>query len=688
MQAKQAAALFAEMAELMEIRGGDPYRARSFSRAARILEKLDEPLVDALRFGALARRRGIGEGTLARLSEMLRTGTCRDLQALRGDMPAGVRQLLSVDGIGPKTVRLLWTHLRIGSLEELERAARGGRLAALPRFGERQAERIVAALEGHRKKTRRTPLAEALAIAGGLIAALDELETVQRVELAGSARRRKETVGDLDILVASYEPLAVSSHFITLPAVDEVLSRGASKTSVRLSSGQQVDLRVLGPETFGAALCYFTGSQQHNIMLRARGNKRQLKISEHGIFTRATELRLAGAHEEEVFAAIGLPWIAPELRENAGELEAAEQRALPRLVERGDLRGDLHAHSDASDGRASAETLAHAAAARGLSYLALTEHSQTLGAARGLEGAALLARLRELRELEQRLGKIRLLAGVEVEILPDGSLDLPGAVLSELDWVVGALHGALDQPREVLMRRIVRALESGHLDALAHPTGRHLRDRPDGLDLDIDLLLHRARRHDVALEVNGAALRLDLPAELCRRAVRAGVALILSSDAHDVAELAQLELALMTARRGWVEARSVLNTLDVETLLAGRRARKGRHLSAVAERNDDGEATATATKEGDTTDKEGDTTDEETGNANLAALQQALLSPPFAATLRARLESWLRGEADAELTLALEYLSENPTRRAFELLWADDTGLVDDSPSKAAGDDP
>ncbi|MBW2737058.1 MAG: DNA polymerase/3'-5' exonuclease PolX, partial [Deltaproteobacteria bacterium] len=636
---KQAAALFAEMAELLEIRGGDPYRARSFAQAARILEKLEESLVDAMRFGALAARRGIGAGTLERLSEMLRTGTCKDLHALRGEMPTGVRALLGVDGIGPKTVRLLWTHLRIGSIEELERTARSGGLAALPRFGERAAERIIIAIEGHRKKTNRTPLPEALAIGDALVCTLAELPAVQRVELAGSARRRKDTVGDLDLLVASYDPLTVASHFLTLPTIDDVLSAGATKTSVRLHSGQQVDLRVLSPETFGAGLCYFTGSQQHNIMLRVRANKRHLKISEHGVFTRVGERRLGGALEEEVFAAVGMPWIPPELRENAGELEAAERGMLPKLVEAWQLKGDLHAHSNASEGHASVETMAKAAAGRGLEYLAITDHSRSMVAARGLDERALTQQKRELSTLEQRLGNIRLLAGVEVEILPDGQLDLDPSFLAQLDWVVGAVHVALDQDEKTMTQRLCRAMESGVVDAIAHPLNRDLRQRPEGVALDLEVLLYRAKEHQVALEVNGSPLRLDLPSDVCRRARKMGVMLSLASNAHDPHQLAQLDLALATARRGWVEARHVVNALSAAELADRRAGRSRRRVMVdVPEKvMDAGQATPRAEE--------------------LVALQRELTSPPLSKALRARMDAWLRGEEDATLQTALEYLT-------------------------------
>jgi DNA polymerase (family 10) len=646
--AKQAADIFLEMAELLDIRGGDPYRARSFRRAAKILEKLDEPLEDALRFGALRRRRGIGDGTIARLSEIMRSGSCRDLVALRGDMPSGVRELLAVRGIGPKTVRLLYTHLRIGSIEELERAARTGQLSKLPRFGERGCERIIAAIENHRKSVSRTPLPEALRLGNRLIDALAAESAALEITLTGSARRRKETVGDLDILVATYEPLKLASLFCTLDDVAEVLVKGDKKTSVRLETGQQADLRLVVPETYGAGLHYFTGSQQHNIFVRARGNRRKLKISEYGIFSRVGEVRLAGQHEHEVFNAVGLPFIAPELREAAGELEAAEQGRLPALVEEAQILGDLHVHTAFPHRREQIEELAKAAAQRGLRYLAITNHSQALISAGGLSGEQLLQLKKRCQQVAPSFPEIRLLAGVEVEILPNGELDLDPAVLEQLDWVVAGAHTSLEQDRKTLTERLVKAVESGLIDVLAHPMARTL-PRKEGPDIDFELLFHRAARAGVALEINGAPTRLDLSADLARQARRHRVALALGSDAKTPEQLGQLQNAIYTARRGWLGAHTLLNCLPADALEEHRNRRRSQRRS---QHNAPPKTPAVA---------------------ELHSLQQALAARPLAEETRARLQEWIHGKQDPELLTALELMSANPTQKAFELLWHEET---------------
>lgn len=530
---KAVAALFFEMADLLDIQGGERYRARAFRRAGHVLQNLDEPVGQALTFGQLTSRRGIGEGALFRIKQILRKGTCGDLERLRARVPSSVRELLELDGLGPRTVRLIHTHLGIASLAELERAALGGRLAQLPRFGARSQERLLQAIEDHRRRVGRTPLPEALRIGAALVEALGRCPggAVLHAELAGSARRRKDLVGDLDVLVASHVPRLAGRHFAGLDQVQQVLAQGESRTAVRLHSGQRVDLRVLPPETFGAGLHYFTGSKRHNIAVRVRGNRRRLKISEHGIFSRADERRLAGAAERDVFAAIGLPFIPPELREDTGELEAAERGELPHLISRADLAGDLHVHTANSDGKASPRRMAAAAAAAGLRYLAITDHSRTMTGACGLDERRLLAQARRLRRLDRELSGLRLLCGVEVEILPDGQLDLDGEVLAGLDWVVASAHAALDQDRDTMTARLIRAMESGVVDCLGHPQNRLLGER-EPVQLDLDKLLRRAGRLGVALELNADPRRLDLDAAACRKARAFGVKVVISSNAH------------------------------------------------------------------------------------------------------------------------------------------------------------
>jgi len=652
MDNKAIAALFREMGELLDIRGGDPYRARAFRRVSHILEELPEPAQEALSFGTLQRRRGVGEGTVFRIRQILRTGTCADLDRLRAQMPSGVRELLQIDGLGPKSVRLIHRHLGVGSIEELEAAALTGRLARLPRFGARSADRILEAIADHRRRSGRTPLAEALRIGQSLVDGMAADPVVRHVALAGSARRRKALVGDLDVLVATLEPAAAAARFCALPEVADVLLRGEGRASVRLQGGQRADLRVLLPDTFGAGLHYFTGSKRHNIAVRIRGNKRGLKISEHGVLTRREERFLAGAAEVDIFAAVGLPYIPPELREDDGELQAAERGQLPLLVEERQLRGDLNVHTLASDGRGSLAAMARAAAASGLRYLAITDHSRGPKGG-GLDERGLGLQAARIRALDGKVEGLRLLAGVEVEILPDGELALDRGLLASLDWVVAAAHHALDQDRRAFTDRIVRAVESGVVDCIAHPTGRLLRGR-DGAALDLIRLLAAARRAGVALEINADPRRLDLDAAGCRRAREMGVALVIGSGAHAPDQLEQRRLGVYTARRGWLRAADLLNTLSFEELLERRRARVAR-ASQLA-----GSPSVAAAPEPTTSDSE---------------LRAALAQPPLPTWLCRQLEDWLRSPDDPAITDALADLcasrtrADNPIRLALELLW-------------------
>ncbi len=639
MDNKKVADLFLEMAELLDIEGGDPYRVRTFRRAAHLLEELAEPVASAIKLGSLQRRRGVGPGVVTRIGEMLRRGSCRDLDRLRARMPTGVRELLKLEGMGPKTVRLLHAYLGVGSLDELEAAVHAGKLSRLPRFGPGSNERVLAAIAELRSRSGRLPLPVALRLGGAVVEALSAHPAVEQATLTGSARRRKELVGDLDVLVASSDAGVVAERFSTLPMMREVLVRGTTRTAARLQSGHRIDLRVIPPETYGAGLHYFTGSKRHNIAVRALGNRRGLKISEYGVFLRASERLLAGAAEADVFAAIGLPYIPPELREDDGELEAARSGRLPQLVEEHDLRGDLNVHTRGSDGSGSLRAMALAAAARGLSYLAFTDHSACQGQG-GLDGRRLLAQGRRLRQLEGELGGPRLLAGAEVEVLPDGTLALDPLLLSRLDWVVAGVHRGLEQSAEELTRRLVTAMESGVIDCIAHPTGRLLGER-DALPLDLEGLLRAALRRGVALELNGSPRRLDLDAATCRQAREVGVPIALASGAHAPGELGQLQLAVYTARRGWLEPRDVVNAAPLERLLEQRRDRLRRGGVQVPE----GSPLERPTR------------------------LRAELARPLSAALRERLHAWLARGGDPALASALAALSDNPVQKALELLW-------------------
>jgi len=580
---QEIAAIFQEMADLSQIAGGNPHRIRAFRRTARVLDTLPEPIPVLLGRGGLDRLPGIGEGSVVRIKQILRTGTCDEHRALRAKLPSGLREMLEVKGLGASTVRRLWQHLKVASLEQLEWACRTGQVAKLPRMGEKTTERILKGIADHRIRIGRLPYIRSRRMGERLVEQLADHPEVQRCQLTGSVRRGRATIGDLDVLVASDHGLAVASRFVTLPEVEQILVQGEGRASVRLTSGQQCDLRVVTEATWGAGLHYFTGSQLHNIAVRARALKqRGLKVSDKGIFVRDTEnLVDPGTTEEAIFAAAALPWIPPELRENTGEIEEAAAGRLPRLVEASDLRGDLHCHTLASDGTGTAEAMARAAAALGHAYLAITDHTHSLSVARGLDEARLLAQQQHLREVEQRVGQLRVLSGTEVDILPDGRLDLDHDVLRGLDWVVASVHSAMNQSGAEITDRLIAAMRTGVVDCIGHPTGRRL-DQRAGAELDLERLLEEARRLGVAVELNGNPYRMDLPDVDVRRAKQLGVPVCINTDAHSPEHLARREFGLVTARRGWLEPGDVLNCQPWSVIADRRRDRLRRQGFTVA----------------------------------------------------------------------------------------------------------
>lgn len=568
----EIARVLSELADVLELTGANPFQVRAYRRAAQVVDLHPGPVAELFREGRLSELPGVGAHIAAKIGELVETGACREHARLTAEVPPGVLEMLQLEGVGPKTVEALWKGLGITDLAALEEACRSGRVREAAHVGAVRAQAILGAIERHRARAGRMLLHRALACAEALLAPLRRVPGVHRAEAAGSLRRRRETVGDLDLLVAADDAAAVVAAFTGLPGVQEVLSRGPTKAAVRLRAGVQADLRVLGPASFGAALHYFTGSKAHNVALRARARRMGLKISEYGIFDRAGRL-VGGASEDEVFRAVGLPFIPPELREGAGEIEAAAAGRLPRLVEEEDVLGDLHVHSRASsDGRATLDELARAARALGRRYLAITDHSRSrplgLDAARARENAA------AVRALDARLrGRPAFLTGIEVDVLAGGALDLPADVLAELDCVVAGVHTRLGGAAEANTERVVRALRSGVVHVLAHPSGRELGTR-DGYALDLPRVLQAARAEGVALEVNAMPERLDLTDVGCRAAKAAGVPVVISSDAHDASHLANLRYGVWVARRGWLEAKDVLNTLPLDELR--RRLDRGR----------------------------------------------------------------------------------------------------------------
>jgi DNA polymerase (family 10) len=554
---------FNEIADLLEIREENAFRIRAFRRGAQQLESLAEDALDALDAGK--KIPGIGADLAGKIREYAARGAIGDLEELRQGLPRGIRQLMGLPGVGPKTARLLGERLGIDSVERLEAACRSGEILALPGIRQKTCENILRSIERWKLGQARLPLGRALPLADGLVRAIREAAAVDRIEVAGSLRRRAETVGDLDILVTSDRPAQVLDHFVGLPQVASVLARGDTKASIRHRDELQVDLRVVEPGAFGAALQYFTGSKHHNVKLRELAVRRKLKISEYGVFD-ADGRRLAGHTEEEVYAAVGLPWIPPELREDGGELEAAATGTLPALLAVEHIRGDLHAHTDWTDGHHPLEALVQAAEARGYEYVVISDHSRSSAVARGLTVERLRDQVARIRALQPR-HRIRILTGSECDVLADGSLDFPDEVLAELDVVVAAVHSALEQPRAEMTARICRALEHPHVRVLGHPTGRLLGSR-EPYDVDLEEVLATARRCGKAVEINGSPWRLDLKDVHARRARDLGCRLAVDADAHDLSELDHIALGVATARRAWVGPDQVVNTRPLDGFLA------------------------------------------------------------------------------------------------------------------------
>jgi len=560
------AAVFTEIADLLEIDGANPFRVRAYRNAARTLGELSRDVGGMLEQGAdLTELPGIGDDLAGKIREIIKTGRCVALDRLHRRIPHQVAELLKLPGLGPKRVRALYRDLDIRTVAQLERAVRDGRLRELHGFGPKTERRLSEALAAQGAGPRRYKLAVAAQYATGLAEYLGRMPGVGEVFVAGSFRRRRETVGDLDLVVATSDPAGVTRRFVAYDEVRDILAEGPTRSSVKLKSGIQVDLRVVEPRALGAALHYFTGSRAHVVAVRRLGQGRGLKINEYGVYR--GKVRVAGDTEESVFAAVGLPWIPPELREDRGEIEAGRNGALPSLIETGDLRGDLHAHTRATDGHNTLAEMAEAARTHGFEYLAITEHSQRLTMAHGLDAARLSKQIDAIDTLNDRLKGITLLKGIEVDILEDGSLDLPDRVLSRLDLVVGAVHSRFRLPRGKQTARILKAMDRPYFSLLAHPTGR-LIDVRDPCELDMQRIVRHARQRGCFLELNAHPDRLDLLDIHCQMARDEGVLVAINSDAHSVQDFDNLPYGVGQARRGWLEKKDVLNARPLKSVLA------------------------------------------------------------------------------------------------------------------------
>ena len=557
-----AAQMLQEFAELLAISGGDAFKVRAYEKAARAvagyeaeIAGLDEKALDAIP--------GVGGHLARKIAEFRDTGSVAELDELRARVPAGLRTLLAVPGLGPKRARQVYDELGITSVIELLQALHEQRLRALRGWGPRSEENLAQAIHEAQASGGRIHLDVALDLAGQLLAELTALPAVQRAAYAGSLRRMRETIGDIDLLAASSRPAEVMRAFCSSPRVTRVLAHGPTKASVLSSNGVQVDLRVVEPSVWGAALMYFTGSKPHNIRVRAIAVRAGLKLSEYGLFYAETGRQLAAATEEDVYSRLGLPWIPPTLREDSGEIEAALADLLPDLVQEGDIRGDLHMHTNLTDGVATLAQMVAAARARGYAYCAITDHAPQLYMER-MTTDKMLAQRRQLRDLERSAG-ITLLHGTELNIAPDGSLDWDDDFLAGFDVVVASVHSQLRQPRDQMTARLVRAISNPNVDIIGHPTTRLIGHRPP-VDADLDQVFAAAAHTGTALEINSFPDRLDLDGELVRRAMHAGVRFAISTDAHAVPHLGYLKYGVAMAQRGWAGKADVINTYPVAKL--------------------------------------------------------------------------------------------------------------------------
>ena len=566
--------LFSEIADFLEIKGENPFRVRAYRRAAQVVEGLPEDISSVADRGGLLDIPGIGKDLAAKIQEYLDRGSVAYLTGLRQEIPPGVIELMGIHGVGPKTAKLLYEQVGVDSVEKLEELAKEHKLAGVPGIQAKTEENILKGIAVWRGGRERTPLGAALTLAETILETLRNLEEVDQISTAGSLRRMKETVKDIDILVTSKTPARIMEVFVGLPNVAEVLAHGETKSSLRLREGIQVDLRVVEPDCFGAALQYFTGSKQHNIRVRELAQRRELKVNEYGVFEGKSGKRVAGATEEDVYRAIGLPLIPPELREDAGEIEAALADRLPTLVALADIRGDLQLHTTWSDGVHSLADLAAGVQAKGYQYMAVTDHSKSVTVAKGMDEARVVQMIAEVRSLNRRLKGFRVLAGCEVDILADGSLDFPDEILAQLDLVQVSVHSRFKMSREEMTARIVRAVRHPFVHILGHPTGRLIGERA-AYEVDMEAVLQAAKVAGVAVEINASPSRLDLNDLHARRAKDLGIPITISTDAHAMPQLDFMRYGVAVARRAWLTPGDVLNTLPDRDLVSwlGRRRR-------------------------------------------------------------------------------------------------------------------
>jgi len=569
------ATVLEEIGDLLELKGENVFRAVTYRQVARAIRDLREPITALVEQGRLGEIPKVGPSVKDAITQLVSTGTSQRHEELKAAVPAGLITLLRVPGVGPATARIIYDNLRITTVDELEEAAKAHRLRELPKIQARTEENILKSITSLKQRTGRTLVHHARAAANVMIEWLRQQTGIEAISVAGSVRRYRETIGDIDLLIASDAAGPIMEALIRAPSVERVLAHGETKTSVVVTRGLQIDLRVVPPASWGAALVYFTGSKEHNVRLRGYALKKKLLLNEYGLYRVGEEARgqeIASRTEEEIYAALGMDWIPPELREDHGEIDAAIAHTLPALVTLSDVRGDLHTHTNWTDGRDTLEDMARRARDKGYAYYAVTDHSPGLGLVNGLGPERITARIEEARRLNEELAPFRVLVGTEVDIRANGTLDYPDEMLARFDIVSASVHSAFGQTRDVMTERVLTAMKHPLVTAISHPTGRLLEKR-DPHALDLQALIDAAAETGTWIEINGGPERLDLPDIWIRKALDRGVTLVANSDAHATGEIDWMEFAVATARRGWAPRAALANTAGLEEMLARRKKR-------------------------------------------------------------------------------------------------------------------
>lgn len=558
--------IFDQIARILKIKGENPFKIRAYEKIALVLENLPIDIETIYRQGGLNDIPGVGEGIAKKIEEFLTTSKLEYYEKLKETIPSGVIELLDISEVGPKTAKLLYEELGVDNIEKLEKAVKGHQIKNLPGMGEKSETNILRGIELYKRRKERVLLGTALPLAEEIAESLRQLKETDKISFAGSLRRKKETIGDIDILATSRKPEKIMKTFTSLPHVREILAEGPTKSSVITKDDIHIDVRVVEPISFGAALQYFTGSNAHNIKLRELAVKRGLKINEYGVFDVKTNRRIAGEREEEIYQILNLPFIPPELREDRGEIKAAQENKLPELIKYSQIRGDLHLHTKWSDGANTIKQMAEAAKKRGYKYIAITEHSQSLKFAGGLTEERLKGQIEEIQKLNRKLDNFTILTGIEVDIKSDGSLDFSDEILSKLDVVIAAIHSGFKQESKIITERLVGAMQNSFVSIIAHPTGRLIGYR-ESYQVDINKIMDMAAKTGTILEINAYPERLDLNDIYCRMAKDRGAQLAIETDAHSIDGLEFMNLGVDVARRGWLEEKDIINTLPLDKLV-------------------------------------------------------------------------------------------------------------------------